>query len=314
MTPTAYVIGGNGFVGRHLVDLVLASEWRVVVIDPSLDTHPPHAGSTTARSSRDGQAVLLPSTVTVATLDRAREEAGEPNHVFHLGGSGSVGAAADNPARDFHSTVSSTATLLGWLATGPGARITYVSSAAVYGDGAVTPLPESRAVSPMSIYGVHKASAEQLLQSYHRLLDIRYTVIRFFSIYGPGLRKQLLWDACQKLGQRSAEFGGDGSELRDWLHVQDAVRLMVMAALCERDELVVNGATGKATRIDAVIDQLRGSMGSTADVRFSGRGRAGDPHALVADVGRARALGFEPRIALEDGLADYARWFVEQTC
>ncbi len=314
MPSTAFVIGGNGFVGRHLVDLVLASDWRVAVIDPSLDAHPPPADSMTARASRDDQAALLDSTVTAETLDTARERAGDPDHVFHLGGSGSVGAAAADPALDFHSTVSSTATLLGWLARGSGARVTYVSSAAVYGDGAATPLMESRPINPMSVYGVHKAAGEQLLRSYHALLDIPYTVIRFFSLYGPGLRKQLLWDACQKLGQPLAEFGGTGSELRDWLHVDDAVRLMMTAALAETDELVVNGATGRATRIDAVIEQLRTALRSTADVRFSGRSRAGDPHSMVADVARARDLGFEPRISLEQGLADYARWFAEQTC
>ena len=314
MTSIAYVIGGNGFLGRHLVDLMLGGDWQVTVIDPSLDTHPPRPGSVTSRSSRDGRAVLLASAVTAQTLDRARERSGEPDHIFHLGGSGSVGAAAADPALDFHLTVSSTATVLGWLAAAGRGRVTYVSSAAVYGDAVATPLAESRPISPVSVYGVHKAAAEELLRHYYRLFAVRYTVIRFFSLYGPGLRKQLLWDACQKLAAPVAEFGGTGSELRDWLHVDDAVRLTVTAALGDEDELVVNGGTGTATRIDAVIHQLRTVLRSNADVRFSGRGRSGDPHSLVADVSRARRLGFEPRVALADGLVDYARWFTEQPC
>ena len=309
MFQTAYVIGGNGFVGTHLVDVLVAAKWNVVVIDPRVA-----AAGALLHIGTGGTLWALKDTVSKSVLDAAKGLVGDADQIFHLGGSSSVGAAAADPLEDFELTVKSTATVLNWLVGGPRTRVTYISSAAVYGDGEAVPISEKRPIHPISIYGVHKALAEQLLQSYGDLNGIPYSIVRFFSLYGPGLSKQLLWEACRRLCEGDASFGGTGAELRDWLHVDDAVRLMMHAALADSKALVVNGATGVATRNDVVIAELRQALASAANVRFSGESRPGDPRSLVADVTRAHSLGFEPEVSLKEGLADYVRWFWNQTC
>lgn len=281
----AYVIGGAGFLGRHLVARLLRDGWRVGVIDPI----EPAAEVTHARGR-----------VTSETLAVLSSRLGAPTHVFHLGGGGSVGIAAADPALDRALAVESTELVVGSLSS---ARLVLVSSAAVYGETHEGPIREQAACAPISVYGRHKLEAEQRAAG--------HAVVRLFSVYGPGLRKQLLWDACEKLRRGEASFGGTGAELRDWLHVDDAIDLLVTVAALE-EPLIVNGGTGVPTAVATALGQLRSHLGVATPLEFSGETRPGDPQALVADTARARALGWAARVPLADGLAEYARWY--RTC
>src|SRR6185312_5873943 len=112
----------------------------------------------------------------------------------------------------------------------PQATLVVPSSAAVYGAVRQIPINESGPRNPISPYGVHKKIAEDLCYSYARHFGARIALVRFFSVYGAGLRKQLLWDACNKLVVGDGRFGGHGNEVRDWLHIEDAARLLIAAA------------------------------------------------------------------------------------
>lgn len=285
MERVGYVVGGAGFLGSHLVDRLLRDGWRVGVVDPLATPFATGA---------------VPSFRGLASADALRvlhAAIGAPSHVFHLGGSGSVGLAAADPDGDRFRTVESVRLL---VETVPFARHVLVSSAAVYGEASAGPLAESTVLAPISVYGRHKAEAEALARD--------HAVVRLFSVYGPGLRKQLLWEACTKLRRGDASFSGTGAELRDWLHVDDAVSLLVTVAAAS-GPLVVNGGTGRAATVESALAQLRSALGCDATLAFSGEVRAGDPRSLVADPARARTLGWAPRVALSDGLVEYARWF-----
>ena len=112
-------------------------------------------------------------------------------------------------------------------------------------------------LAPLSPYGLHKCLAEDLCRFYAAYWKLPIAVIRFFSLYGEGLRKQLLWDACKKLHGDAFIFEGTGNEERDWLHVEDAVRLIALAgehasSLCP----IVNGGSGAARSVRSVLEAL----------------------------------------------------------
>jgi UDP-glucose 4-epimerase len=293
MSRDAYVVGGAGFLGSHLVRHLAANGWRVAVIDPA--------------SAPDAGFHAVPTSVSALTLETLAAEGWRPACVFHLGGSGSVGQAAKDPAADFERTVASTELLLRHLA---GTRLVFVSSAAVYGDCGEAPIAEDHPLKPISHYGTHKAAAEALIQGH---AGLSYAIVRFFSLYGAGLRKQLLWDACRKLRAGQPVFDGTGTELRDWMHVSDAVHLLELAARPETASLVVNGGAGTGVRVAHALELLFRALGGNAAPRFSGLVRDGDPRHLVADMRRAQQLGFAAAVPLEVGLQRYARWFEEQT-
>jgi UDP-glucose 4-epimerase len=299
MAGVAFVIGGCGFLGRRLVEERLAHGWRVGVIDPAAS-----ANGTIAFGGPGGEVHAVASAVTREALAILTRDLGAPGVIFQLGGSPSVGIAERDAALDRRLTVDSTRLLL--ESAPKSARIVLVSSAAVYGE-AEGQLVESRALAPVSVYGRHKAEAEAIVTT-----RPNSAIVRFFSIYGPGLKKQLLWDACHKL-RAGGIFGGTGEERRDFVHVDDAVALLDLAAGAP-DDLIVNGGTGVATSVASAVDRLRTALGVGSPARFSGDTRPGDPPSLVADTARADSLGWRPQIDVQRGILEYARWFEAQAC
>jgi UDP-glucose 4-epimerase len=206
--------------------------------------------------------------------------------------------------------VDTTAAVLEFLRTrAPRAVLVFLSSAAVYGNAAAGAIPEGAPAAPLSPYGTHKQLAEQLCTSHARNFGLRTIVLRLFSVYGPGLRKQLLWDACNRLTTEAPEFSGTGGELRDWLHVSDAAALIqAIAGASGATHTIFNGGTGAGTAVSEVLAELAAALGTCAP-RFSGKQRPGDPTSLVADASRARALGWSPRHDWRHGVREYAGWF-----
>jgi nucleoside-diphosphate-sugar epimerase len=189
-----------------------------------------------------------------------------------------------------------------------------MSSAAVYGNPSTLPVSEGAALAPVSPYGFHKEMAEDILREFHDVYGIRSCAARVFSAYGSGLRRQLLWDVCQKVvaGPIVTLFG-TGAETRDFIHVEDVARaIRVLAENAEMNAEVYNVASGHQTTIESVARALVSSLDPQIEVRFSGEQRPGDPLHWEADISAVSGLGFHAQVSFEDGVADYARWFVEE--
>jgi UDP-glucose 4-epimerase len=235
----------------------------------------------------------------------------QPDVVIHCAGSGSVGYSLTYPMQDFERTVSTSLILLEFLRLhSPKTVFIYPSSAAVYGNVDHLPIPESVPLCPISPYGVHKKIVEELIRSYAQHFSIPVAISRFFSLYGPGLRKQLLWDACSKIEKRDFEFYGTGHEVRDWLHVQDAARLLLcLSSHASSDAVIVNGGTGTGTSVKDIITLLTEKMHIRDSPRFSRIQKTGDPSGYIADIGKAIGYGWKPEISLENGINEYVRWY-----
>jgi UDP-glucose 4-epimerase len=153
--------------------------------------------------------------------------------------------------------------------------------------------------------------AEQLIQSYARQFSVSSAIVRFFSVYGCGLRKQLLWDACCKLAGRNNDFQGTGREVRDWLHVEDAARLMLIAVeradpLCP----IANGGSGVGLTVREILSHISIAMDVDGqEPRFSGEERGGDPCALVASICRAKEWGWSPEKPWRNEVGEYVAWW-----
>jgi UDP-glucose 4-epimerase len=227
-----------------------------------------------------------------------------------------VGVAVANPREDFFRTVVTTAELLDWLRLdAPKAKLVAVSSAAVYGAGHSGRIVEHAALSPYSPYGHHKRLMEELCRSYAASYGTQVAVARLFSVFGRGLKKQLLWDLCTRLaaGANPLTLGGTGEELRDWTDVRDVVRALALLANTASSVVpVFNVGTGNAVPVREVASLLArhwAGTGVPAVLDFSGQSRKGDPFSLVADPSGMKALEFEWHVALDQGLADYVAWF-----
>jgi UDP-glucose 4-epimerase len=294
------VTGAYGFVGRHASRRLAEEGHRVTGIG--------HGGWTQGEARRWG---LSAWHATDVNLDALFTYAGEPDLVIHCAGSGSVGFSVGHPYQDYQRNVGSAAAVLEFSRLhAPDARIVLPSSAAVYGAVERTPIEEIDVLRPVTPYGAHKKIAEDLCASFGRYCGVKSAVVRLFSVYGPELRKQLLWDASWRVSRNENGFFGTGRELRDWIHVEDAVGLLLKAGERASAECpVVNGGTGEGISVEQVLNELFRAFGRSDEPLFSGQARAGDPPHYIASTSVAQAWGWKPTVGWREGICEYVRWF-----
>jgi UDP-glucose 4-epimerase len=294
------VTGGGGFIGSHLVRRLVALGSEVVSLGGNRDD--------TERV--DGVRPVF-GNISRDTLETV---AFVPETVFHLAGGSSVAASVANPPEDFLNTVYSTILLLDFLRRNwQGAQVVYVSSAAVYGEAQQKKASHDLACLPISPYGVHKRQVESLLLDHARMYGTQSVIIRPFSVYGPGLRKQLLWDALQKASHGVFNFFGSGRELRDWVYVHDLVEcLLRVSDVASKAVPAFNAGSCHAVSVREILTQLFSVAGLNREPVFLGQQKEGDPDRLVADDSAEAELGPMFVTPLREGLEAYVQWYKEQ--
>jgi UDP-glucose 4-epimerase len=298
---SVFVTGANGFIGRHVAKYYSQQGWHVTGIG--------HGKWSKSEASAWGIANCISTDICTKDLLDIKFN---PELIVHAAGGSSVPFSFQYPYLDFNKTVKSTMEILEYIRQHSlDTRLIYLSTAGVYGSAESLPINESVELKPLSPYAVHKLIGENLCAEYSQHFGISTAIIRFFSIYGSGLRKQLLWDASNKAIGGQIEFFGTGNEVRDWLHVNDAVKLIYKVAEQDiKDCLVLNGGSGTGMSVNQILIQLFAYLNVKSKPKFSGVARKGDPIGYLADTSIANALGFEPQIQLSEGLKDYATWFL----
>lgn len=291
------VTGGAGFLGEHLVRRIAELGADVVSLGGS-------------RGSVDlvDDAHYIFGDISYDTLGAVDIT---PDVIFHLAGGASVAASVPDPPADFLKTVYSSVLLLDHMRRRwPQANLVYVSSAAIYGEAEHKRASHDLTCLPISPYGVHKKQVEMLLLDHARIYGTKSLIVRAFSIYGPGLNKQLLWDAMEKTSRNEFSFFGSGEELRDWVYVGDVVNaLLRVSSLASTSVPVVNAGTGNAVSVKDVLKKLFLAAGLHHDPIFLGKAKEGDPDRLVAEDSVESLLGPLFTTPLEAGLEAYVHWY-----
>ena len=296
----ALVTGAYGFVGRHVARKASLHGYDVTGIG--------HGSWSRNEWQEWGIARWHTADVTLETLMRF---AGEPEVILHCAGSGSVPFSMHHPYQDHERTIGTTLSVLEFIRLcNPKTKAIIPSSASVYGKVGKLPIGIDSALQPVSPYGVHKKMAEEICQSFGRHFGVETSIVRLFSIYGNGLRKQLLWDACSKIASGDLVFSGTGLETRDWLHIGDAAELLISAIdHASTGCSVVNGGSGVALQIREIVEAVASDLGVTERPRFTGSVRAGDPSHYQADIAEALKWGWTPQSDWRQNLKSYVNWF-----
>lgn len=300
MPGTVLVTGAYGFIGRNVAKHFANAGWVVVGI----------GHGSWAREEWRQWGISEWHTADI-TADALLTYAGSPEVIVHCAGSGSVGFSMTHPHQDFQRTVGTAVAVLEFARLhAPQARVVYPSSAGVYGVAERLPIAESDPLAPVSPYGVHKTIAEEICCSYAHHFGVSVAIVRLFSVYGFGLRKQLLWDACMKIRNGGNTFFGSGMETRDWLHINDAASLLSAAGERASTECpIVNGGAGQGVLVREVLSELFVRFGRSDTPQFSGASRSGDPLHYIADISRLRSWGWQPKTPWREGVREYAEWF-----
>jgi UDP-glucose 4-epimerase len=290
----ALVTGGAGFIGSHLVDALVARGDHVTVVDDL---------STGRREYVNPSARLLEHDVREPFETDA-------DTVFHLAAQADVGTSVERPGYDAEVNVVGTVNVLE-ASRRSGATVVFSSTGgAIYGD-VDGPALEGSPLRPVSPYGIAKLAAEAYVEGWGRIHGARGVALRFANVYGPRQSSALeggvvaIFLERMAAGDETVVFG-DGGQTRDFVHVDDVVRALVLAAGRTGD--VFNVGTGVETSVNRLHELCREISGAASPARH-GPPRPGDARRSVLDVSRAaEALGWSPQIALREGLRSTWEW------
>ena len=297
---TVLITGVTGFIGRYVARQFAEAGWQVA----GLGTRP--AENAPMQSLFLYEQLVLPSDALAELVQKV-----QPDVCIHCAARASVNLSVTEPQRDFSASVDVAFNLANTLRLyAPQCRLIYLSSAAVYGNPQTLPISESQTPQPISPYGFHRLMSEQICAEFFRIYGLPTSIVRIFSAYGPGLRRQVLWDMCHKaLTQPILKLQGTGTESRDFIHVRDiakALYLLAEQAPCQAE--VYNLASGVETTIKELAGLVLAHIERKILIDFDGVIRAGDPLNWKANVTNLTQLGFMPEVSLQRGISVYAQW------
>ena len=300
------VTGGAGFIGSHLVDELAERGARVTIVDDLSKGRLDNIAGVADRV--DVHRKDLREEALVSLLTKIA-----PELVFHLAGFASAPDSVQDVRADFEQNALATLNLLeGVRAVAPDARVVFASSAAVYGIGSDEPIRETDATVPLAPYGVSKLAAERYMDVYANVFGLRTASLRLFPVFGPRLRRHVMWDIMVKLDGNPEELTleGDGTQVRDFLYVANAVEaLLFVAESAPLQGEVYNASDERPVAIGALAESIAAAMGLAPRIVTTGAVRPGSSRSWIADVTKLRALGFEPVVSGDQGLRDYVSWF-----
>jgi len=309
----ALVTGGAGFIGSHLVDLLLEKSCEIVVIDNL---------STGKRSQIPDSIVFLEG--DAGNSDLLAQVLPGCDVVFHLAAVSSVQDSLDRPIEVHNTNLTATLALLEASVRHKVKRFVFSSSAAVYGDTGTEPAREDMIPKPMSHYAVQKLASEHYCQIYHHLHGLETVCLRYFNVYGPrqradspysGVIAKFIAAACA--GKPITIFG-DGEQTRDFCYARDVVSANYLAATQDAAQLagkVLNVGTETSTSINELAQLVAGVFGASVVPLVHQPARAAEIRYSRAQTTSARQyLQWNPSPHLEAGLERLAAFPTSKSC
>lgn len=297
------VLGGHGFIGSHLVDLLLETDHQVRILDRA----PPRFHAVPI-GIEDVQADWKDKKALRTAL-------ADVDIVFHLIGTTLPASSNRNPVFDVQSNVVGTLNLLQACVEQGVKRVVFSSSGGtIYGVPQTTPIPETAPTNPISSYGITKLMIEKYLALYHRLHGLDYMIVRGSNPYGERQNPDrpqgapVVFMGGLARGETITVWG-DGSAVRDYVHVHDMARAFLLLAEAQpTGERIFNVGSGSGTSLNDLLDLLAQVTGITPRVDYQ-PARPFDIPVNVLDIRRiGEAVGWRPQIPLEEGLARTWAW------
>ena len=301
---TALVTGGAGFIGSHLVDRLLALDYRVVIIDNL---------SAGKLKNLNPAATFHHADITHPSVNEVfhREQ---PELVFHLAAQTSVNRSVKDPIKDCEVNVIGTLRLLEASRRFGIEKFIYSSTGgALYGDPQSNPCTEEHPIVPLSPYGMSKYLAERYLEYYRRLYRLNYTTLRYGNVYGPrqdphGEAGVVAIFTQSMLEGEQPQIFGDGTQERDFISVDDVTEANI-CAINRGEGLAINIGTGEKTSINRIFEYLQSIIGYKWGPEH-GPARLGDVYQIsLHNQLAAQKLGWKPQVNLEEGLHRTVEYF-----
>lgn len=293
---TALVTGGAGFIGSHLVDLLLARGLNVIVVDNlatgRLSNLPPE---------KSGAKVTFVKADVAEPGDWQKKFAGV-DWVFHLAALADIVPSIQRPLDYFRANVIGTSNVLEAARAAQVKRFVYVASSSCYGIPEKYPTTETAPIRPEYPYALTKYLGEEMALHWHKVYKLPVVTLRFFNVYGPRSRTTGAYGAvfgvflAQKLAGRPLTVVGDGSQTRDFTYVADVADALVSAAESSVSGEIFNVGSGATVSVNRLVELIGGEVSRIPK-------RPGEPDCTFADISKIKkALNWSPRVPIEKGV------------
>ncbi len=302
------VTGGAGFIGSHLVDRLVLEGHEVAVIDNL---------STGKRKNLNRAAKFYKMDIQSSGVERVfRNE--RPSLLVHLAAQMDVRRSVADPIYDAQVNILGTLNLLEQAVKHGTRKVMFASSGgAIYGEQEVFPAPEGHATQPLSPYGISKLAGETYLAYYQRANGLLHVCLRFSNVYGPrqdpeGEAGVVAIFTRKMLAGEQPVINGNGRQTRDFVYVEDVVEANLLA-MGKDVQGVFNVGTGTETTINELF-RLLADVAKPGCKEIHGPAKKGEQARSVIDASRIRQeLGWEPKMALREGLSKTVDYFREES-
>jgi UDP-glucose 4-epimerase len=291
----AVVTGGAGFIGSHMVDLLLARGYRVRVIDNLV------GGREANLAQHRNDPRLSFEQCDVRRLDAGDALFADASFVFHFAGIGDIVPSIERPTDYMDTNVQGTVRVLECARAAKVGKLVYAASSSCYGLAAV-PTREDHPIAPEHPYALSKYLGEMAVLHWHRVYRQPTNSIRIFNAYGPRVRTTGAYGAVfgvffkQKLAGKPFTVIGDGAQRRDFLFVTDVASAFLHAAETELTGEIWNLGAGDPQSVNRLVELLDGPVVHIPK-------RPGEPDCTFADIGKIRRdLGWKPVVPFDQGV------------
>jgi UDP-glucose 4-epimerase len=294
-SPIAVVTGGAGFIGSHMVDLLLARGFRVRVIDNLV------GGREANLAQHARNADLIFERRDIRSYEPGDRLFADSRYVFHFAGIGDIVPSIERPIEYMDVNVQGTVRMLECARSASVRKFVYAASSSCYGLAQV-PTREDHPIAPKYPYALSKYFGESAAFHWHQVYRLPVNSIRIFNAYGTRSRTSGAYGAVfgvflrQKLAGRPFTVVGDGKQSRDFLYASDVAEAFLLAAETERVGEIYNLGAGNPQPVNRLVSLLGG------EVTYIPK-RPGEPDCTWADIGKiTRDLGWRQKVSFEEGV------------
>ncbi len=290
------ITGGSGFIGSHLADFFIDSNYEVVVVDNLSIGRLENISHLFVHS----KFTFLEADIT--DFDSIEIVFKDADWVFHLAALADIVPSIENPNEYYRSNVNGTFNVLEACRKYHVKKIIYSASSSCYGIPDEYPTKETAEIRPQYPYALTKHLGEQLVMHWSQLYSLPAVSLRFFNVYGTRARTSGTYGAvfgvflAQKLAKKPYTVVGDGFQTRDFTYVSDIVNAIVTAAESNLSGEIINIGSNNTYSINHLVELLGG------DVVYIPK-RPGEPNCTWADISKAKQLlNWHPKVSFEDGV------------
>jgi UDP-glucose 4-epimerase len=302
------VTGGAGFIGSHIVELLLNEPVGEVVV---LDNFVRGTAQNLEQAQSDERVRIVDGSIT--DVNRLTSLMADSDYVFHLAALW-LHECVHEPRKALDVNVSGTYNVIEAAQQAGIRKVIYSSSASVYGDALVTPMTEEHPFNNRTMYGATKIAGEQFFRAFNEQHGLDWAGLRYMNVYGPrmdylGTYVSVIMKVLDKIdaGEPPIIFG-DGSQSYDFIHVADVARANVLALKSDTSDELFNVGMGVKTTINELVTTLLELTGSDLEPEYRPEEQMFVTHRVGSTEKAEELLGFRAEISLEEGLQSVVDW------